>query len=295
MEKYLDEFIDFLSFERRLAGNTLMAYRRDLKKYFQYLKTQKIEDPGKIKQKNITNFMHAQKQEGMAVSSICRNLAAIKMFHRFLVSERVVKEDSSSLIETPKIWKTIPDVLNCQEIEQIIEAAKGSKWKQVRDYAMLELFYASGMRVSELVNLTVDNINLDIGYVRCFGKGHKERIIPVGKKARYAVMKYCTKTRQKLLKNSTTMSLFLNIRGTSISRQSVWKIIKFYAVKAGIKKEIKPHTFRHSFATHLLEHGADLRSVQEMLGHADISTTQIYTYVDKEKLRSVHKEFHPRG
>jgi len=181
------------------------------------------------------------------------------------------------------------------EIEAMIKASKGRGWQAIRDHAMLELFYASGMRVSELVNLKMDNINLDVGYVRCIGKGRKERIIPIGKRAREAVKKYCETSRAKLAKNQMTLFLFLSRLGKKISRQSVWKLIKRYAQKANIKKEIKPHTLRHSFATHLLEHGADLRSVQEMLGHSDISTTQVYTHVDRERLKTVHKEFHPRG
>jgi len=199
------------------------------------------------------------------------------------------------LVETPKLWKRVPDVLTVSEIEAMIKASKGRGWQAIRDHAMLELFYASGMRVSELVNLKMDNINLDVGYVRCIGKGRKERIIPIGKRAREAVKKYCETSRAKLAKNQMTLFLFLSRLGKKISRQSVWKLIKRYAQKANIKKEIKPHTLRHSFATHLLEHGADLRSVQEMLGHSDISTTQVYTHVDRERLKTVHKEFHPRG
>jgi len=295
MKNYIDDFINYLAVERRLADNTLLAYRGDLIKYFQYLERKEIKEIGSVERKQITDFMYYQKQQELSVTSICRELAAIKMFHRFLVVERIVRQDASHLIDTPKVWKKIPDVLTCKEVEALIESSKGRKPQAIRDHAILELFYASGMRVSELVNLNLDSINFDIGYVRCLGKGRKERIIPIGKKARDSVKKYCEGARKNFLKDQPNSTLFLNRFGRKISRQTIWKLIKQYAQKAGIVKEIKPHTLRHSFATHLLEHGADLRSVQEMLGHADIATTQIYTHVDKERLRSIHKQFHPRG
>jgi integrase/recombinase XerD len=186
-------------------------------------------------------------------------------------------------------------VLATVEIESMINTVKGKGWQAQRDKAILELFYASGMRVSELLNLKMDSVNLELGYVRCIGKGNKERIIPIGRRACEAIKKYCQEGRKKLVKDKTTTNLFLSRLGRKISRQSIWKIIKSCAKKAHIKTEIKPHTLRHSFATHLLEHGADLRSVQEMLGHSDISTTQVYTHVDKERLKSIHKQYHPRG
>lgn len=295
MTHYIEEFINYLSVERGLAENTLLAYRRDLKKYCLYLTEKRIENIGQIAYGNITDFMYDQKKKGLSPDSICRNLAAIRMFHRFFVRERIARSDPSNLVETPKLWKKIPDVLTSAEINALIHASRGKGWQRVRDNAILELFYATGMRVSELTNLEKEDINFEIGYVRCIGKGSKERIIPVGKKALAAVVKYCETVRPGLIKGNITRVLFLSRLGKKISRQSVWKIIKFYAKKACIKKEIKPHTLRHSFATHLLEHGADLRSVQEMLGHSDISTTQIYTHVDKERLKSIHKQFHPRG
>ena len=295
MKEFVEEFINFLAVERGLADNTLLAYRRDLMQYSRYLMKKKIEDVNRIERKDITDFMYAQKQKGLSANSICRGLAAIKMFHRFLVRERLSKENPTDLVDTPKTWKRVPEVLSTGEMEMIISASQGKKWQAVRDKAILELFYASGMRVSELVNLKIENINLDVGYVRCIGKGRKERIIPIGKRAREAVQRYCDTARKKLVKGHITSVLFLSRLGKKISRQSIWKIIKHYAKKAKIKKKIKPHAIRHSFATHLLEHGADLRSVQEMLGHSDISTTQIYTHVDRERLKSVHKQFHPRG
>ena len=294
MEKFIEEFINYLAVERGLAQNTLLAYRRDLISYTRYVTDHGVESPDQIKREQVTSYMYDQKQKGISANSIARNLAAIKMFHRFLVRERLAKEDPTTLVDTPKLWKRVPDVLSTIEIEAIIKASAGRRWQEVRDQAILELMYASGMRVSELVNLKVENVNLDVGYVRCIGKGSKERIIPIGKKAKTCLKKYCESARKRLVKNDVTGVLFLSRLGKRISRQSVWKLIKHYAQKARIKKTIKPHTLRHSFATHLLEHGADLRSVQEMLGHSDISTTQIYTHVDKERLRAIHKEFHPR-
>jgi integrase/recombinase XerD len=295
MNNYIEDFIDYLSVERGLSRNTLLAYRRDLNKYFAYLESQGIGQIKQINRNYIANFMYDQKRQELSTNSICRALAAIKTFHKFLVRERLTEEDPTALVDTPKLWKKMPEVLSTQEIEAIIQAARGRRWQAIRDRAILELFYASGMRVSELVNLKIDSINLQLGYVRCIGKGQKERIIPIGRRAQEAVDKYVQEVRGRLAKEALNTTLFLSRLGKKISRQSIWKIIKRYAKEANIKKEIKPHTLRHSFATHLLEHGADLRSVQEMLGHADISTTQIYTHVDKERLKTIHKEFHPRG
>lgn len=295
MKEFIEEFINYLAVERGLANNTLLAYRRDLEQYTAYLKKKGINDVDQVKREHVTNYMYDQKQRELSTTSICRALAAIKMFHRFLLRERLAKENPTNLVETPKLWKKVPEVLTTKEIESMIHATGGRGWQAIRDKAILELFYASGMRVSELSDLKVEHVNFDVGYVRCIGKGQKERIIPIGKRAREAIRKYCESARKKLAKDEFVPILFLSRLGKKISRQSIWKIIKHYASKANIKKQIKPHTLRHSFATHLLEHGADLRSVQEMLGHSDISTTQIYTHVDKERLKSIHKEYHPRG
>ena len=295
MKDFVEEFINYLSVERGLARNTLLAYRRDLQQYFQQLDKQGISSIDQIKKDKVTDYIYWQKKQGLSTSSICRSLAAIKMFHRFLVRESLAKIDPTNLVDTPKLWQRVPEVLSGAEVEAMIHAAEGRKWQNVRDLAILELFYASGMRVSELATIKLESLNLDVGYVRCVGKGQKERIIPIGKRARQAIKRYIDSIRGKLDKNKNSSDLFLSRLGKKMSRQNIWKLIKFYAKKANIKKEIKPHTLRHSFATHLLEHGADLRSVQEMLGHADISTTQIYTHVDRERLKSVHKQFHPRG
>lgn len=295
MKEFIDEFMNYLSVERGLAQNTLLAYRRDLEKYIDYLSQKKINTSRQVNREHVSDFMFDLKKHDMSPSSICRNLAAVKMFHRFLVRENLSREDPTTLVDTPKLWMRIPSVLTQAEIEAMIQAASGKKIQQIRDQAILEIFYASGLRVSELSDLKTTSINDEMGFVRAVGKGSKERIIPLGKKAREAVQKYLLRARPRFLKDQTNDVLFLSRSGKKISRQSLWAVIKFYARKANIKKTIKPHTLRHTFATHLLEHGADLRSVQEMLGHSDISTTQIYTHVDKERLKSVHKQFHPRS
>ncbi len=295
MKEFIDEFMNYLSVERGLARNTLLAYRRDLEKYIDHLSRKGVKTTDTVKREHVSDFMFDLKKHEMSATTICRNLAAVKMFHRFLVRENLAKEDPTTLVDTPKLWKRMPSVLTQAEIEKMISAASGKKPQEVRDQAIMEIFYASGLRVSELSDLKTTSINYDVGFVRAVGKGSKERIIPLGMKAREAIQKYLLKARPKLLKAQTNDVLFLSRLGKKISRQSLWSVIKFYARKANIKKTIKPHTLRHTFATHLLEHGADLRSVQEMLGHADISTTQIYTHVDRERLKSVHKQFHPRS
>jgi len=296
MKESLSELLNYLSVERGLAKNTLMAYARDLSVYLEYLKDKRgLGSFDMIGREHVTDYMQEQKKAGLSAASICRSLAAIRVFHRFLVRENFAKEDPTGLVDTPRKWKRIPDVLTQAEIDAMINAAQGHGWQIERDCAILELFYASGLRVSELISLRVESVNSSMGFVRCIGKGSKERLIPVGKKALDAVERYCSRGRIRMVKKGSSEVLFLSRLGKGMTRQSAWKIIKFYARKAGIKKTIKPHTLRHTFATHLLEHGADLRSVQEMLGHADISTTQIYTHIDRERLRNVHKEFHPRG
>lgn len=296
MQDLIQEFINYLSVERGLAKNTLMAYGRDLRLYTQYLKQRGGGEFDAVKREGISDFLYELKKRGLTTTSICRALTAVKMFHRFLVRENFAKDDPTTLVETPKTWKRVPDVLSQPEVESIIQAAHGNSPQLIRDYAILELFYASGMRVTELADMKLSGLSFDAGYVRCIGKGRKERLIPIGKKSREALQLYCKKVRPKYEgRAAATDILFLSRLGKRMSRQFIWKLIKSYAKKANIHKNIKPHTLRHTFATHLLEHGADLRSVQEMLGHSDISTTQIYTHVDKERLKSVHKEFHPRG
>jgi integrase/recombinase XerD len=294
MKEFIDAFLNYLSVERGLAKNTMLSYRQDLGYYTDFLEAAHVDTLSKITKNDITNFMFQQKDKGLSPNSISRRLAAIRMFHRFLVRERISKVDPSNLIDSPKLWKKIPDTLSLNEVDALLAQPDVRDKQGIRDKAILETFYATGMRVSEVVNLKLADVNLDIGFLRCIGKGNKERVIPLGKKAIHCIIRYLDSSRPMLLKNNQSELLFLNRSGKRISRQSLWKLIKRYSKSARIKKPMKPHTLRHSFATHLLERGADLRSVQEMLGHSDISTTQIYTHINKERLRSVHKMFHPR-
>jgi len=294
MKELIETFLNYLSVERGLSLNTLASYRRDLHAYLDFISRRHVDALSKISRVDITNFMMNQKDKGLSASSIARRLAAIRMFHRFLARERVLKSDPSSLIDSPKLWKKIPDTLSLNEVEALLAQPPIRDRQGIRDKAILETLYATGMRVSEVVNLKKADVNLDIGFLRCVGKGNKERIIPLGKKAAASIKRYGEVSRPHFLKNRDSEFLFLSRLGERLSRQSMWKIIKRYASAARIKKAIKPHMLRHSFATHLLERGADLRSVQEMLGHANISTTQIYTHINKERLKAIHKMYHPR-
>jgi integrase/recombinase XerD len=294
MEELIDAFLNYLSVERGLSQNTLVSYREDLNTYIDFVKSRSINTLSKTTRNEITDFMFYQKDRGLAANSVARSLAAIRMFYRFLVRERILNNDPTSLIDSPRLWKKIPETLSVNEIEALLSQPNIRKTQGIRDKAILETLYATGMRVSEVVNLKRDNVNLEIGFLRCIGKGNKERIIPLGKKAIASVKRFIAVARPALLNKKESEFLFLNRFGKKISRQSLWKIIKRYAKEARIKKPIRPHILRHSFATHLLERGADLRSVQEMLGHSNISTTQIYTHVNKERLKSIHRMFHPR-
>ncbi|MGE5197594.1 MAG: site-specific tyrosine recombinase XerD [Deltaproteobacteria bacterium] len=294
MREFIDVFLNYLSVERGLSPNTIVSYRRDLNFYMDFLDARGFQALSKISRNDITNFMLSRKDKGLAPNSIARSVAAIKSFHRFLVRERILTSDATSLVDSPKLWKKIPETLSLNEVEVLISQPNLKDRQGVRDRAILEVLYATGMRVSEAANLKVDNANLEVGFVRCIGKGNKERVIPLGKKAVDSIRRYLQISRPQLLNKKESEFLFVSRFGKKISRQSLWKILKRYARQARIKKSIRPHTLRHSFATHLLERGADLRSVQEMLGHANISTTQIYTHINKDRLKTIHKTYHPR-
>jgi len=294
MKEFINTFLDYLSVERGLADNTIFSYRDDLNSYLGFIAENHIDTLSKTTKNNITDFMLFQKNKGISANSIARRLAAIKSFYRFLVRERILNIDPTSLIETPKLWKRIPEALSVSEVEVLLNQPDTRDTQGVRDRAILETLYACGLRVSEAVNLRLDNVNLEIGFLRCIGKGNKERVIPLGQKAIQSIKRYLEVSRLKLLGKKESEFLFVSRLGKKISRQSFWKLIKKYAQSAKIKKPIKPHLLRHSFATHLLERGADLRCVQEMLGHANISTTQIYTHINKDRLKAIHRMYHPR-
>jgi integrase/recombinase XerD len=287
-----DQFIHHLRVEKGLSRNTIESYSRDLTRYFDFLEKNSL-DPLRASQINIMDYVSSLAGP-LSIRSIARNLSSLKVFYRFLVSDGKIQTNPARLISNPKLPRRLPGVLSGEEVERLLAAPDASSSRGLRDRAMLELLYASGLRVSELVGLRVANINLEAGWVRTIGKGSKERMVPMGAKAQQCLKEYLACSRPSLLKKRSSSSLFVTSRAKPMSRQAFWKIVKRCSLLAGIKKEISPHSLRHSFASHLLEHGADLRSVQIMLGHADISTTQIYTHVTRERLKQIHEKYHPR-
>ena len=288
------KFIAYLEDEKGLAKNSIDSYRRDILSYIYFLETEQISDWNYSEENMVSKFLFLLKEKGRAPSTISRNLASIRAFYTYLVKEKRIDRDPTAHLESPKVEKRIPHVLSIREIEDLLYAPDLSDVGGIRDKAMLEMLYASGTRVSELLSINVEEVNLSLGFVRCSSKS-RERIIPLGKFAIEHLDNYLMNSRPKFTKCPGESALFLNHHGKRLSRQGFWKIIKKYADKAKISLDITPHTLRHSFAAHLLENGADLRSVQEMLGHADISTTQIYAQVTKSRLREVYIKAHPRA
>jgi len=295
VREVINEFINYLAVERGLAENTILAYRSDLEQFFDHLDEQEIESLKDITKESIISFLSSLKEVGCATSTLSRKLATLKTFFRFLLDEEHLDTDPTFDLESPKVEKTLPYILNIGEIEQLLQQPEADKPLGLRDVAMLELLYATGIRISELIDLDISDVNREEAYLRCLGKGHRERIIPIGHPALQAIELYLAEGRGHLIKNLRETALFVNRFGKRLTRQGAWKNLKRYARKAGIGKGISPHTFRHTFATHMLENGADLRSVQELLGHVDISTTQIYTQVSKEKLKMDYEKYHPRA
>lgn len=297
MQDAVADYLHFLQVERQLSMNTLTSYERDLKVYIKDLvKVQQIASLDKVERIHILSHLQSLKSGGKSSRTLARHISSIRSFHQFLLRERVSNTDPTVHLEMPQMDRTLPKILSIEEVEVLLATPTAMKPQGLRDRAMLELLYATGMRISECISLNMEDLHLTMGFVRCFGKGGKERIIPLGRTALSACEEYLREGRPKLIKpESRTDSIFVNQRGKGLTRQGVWKLMKEYAVKAGIQNEITPHTLRHSFATHLIENGADLRAVQEMLGHADISTTQIYTHVSKTRLKDVYKQFHPRA
>ena len=291
----LEQFSDFINLEQGVSPRTDEAYRRDIGRFAQYCQVKGALAPTDVTAKLVREYVYHLKDLGLAPASIRRNVSAVRSYFKFLVGEGHVVRDPSDRLETPKRWRTLPDVLSVEEVERLLAAPAIEEPMVFRDRAMLELAYGAGLRVSEWITLGMRDVLFDEMLVRVFGKGGKERLVPIGRKAIGAVALYLRELRPRLERGGGKGILFLNARGEPLTRMGAWKILRRHVTTAGLAKRVTPHTLRHSFATHLLENGADLRAVQEMLGHADISTTQIYTHVDREYLRTVHKQFHPRG
>ncbi|MDM5331152.1 site-specific tyrosine recombinase XerD [Neobacillus sp. CF12] len=297
MDNHLKNFMQFLLVEKNMAKNTLLSYERDLKNYLRYLKNvERIETLDHAQRVHIIQFLTFLKEQGKSAKTLARHVASIRAFHQFLLRDQATKQDPSVLIDTPKSERTIPKVLSLEEVEKLLEAPNGQGHFVLRDKAMLEILYGTGIRVSELIQIDVDHVNVMLGFVTVTGKSDKERIIPIGGPAAEALKRYLEHGRPYFLQeNHSDYALFLNHQGRRLTRQGFWKILKKLAKEAGIQSELTPHTLRHSFATHLIENGADLKAVQEMMGHADISTTQIYTQITKTRLKDVYSKFHPRA
>jgi integrase/recombinase XerD len=300
MKRQLDNYLHYLMLERNAAKNTIESYRIDLRRYIDFLERSRVRALQDVKEDHVSGYLGTLHDLGLSPRSVTRASSAIKGFHKFLFSDGVTTGDPSSLVEAPRLSRKLPSVLSHAEVESILQQPTKTHddvrelW--IRDRMILEVLYATGMRVSELVSLSLSQILEDEGVVRVLGKGSKERVVPIGKPALRWVKRYCGTVRPRLTrKGRTTDKLVLNARGGPMTRMSVWTTVRTNAKKAGIRKEVHPHTLRHSFATHLLEGGADLRAVQEMLGHSNIATTQIYTHIDREYLKEVHRTFHPRG
>ncbi len=291
----LSRFLDFVVLERGLAANTADGYGRDLARYLMLLTDRGIEDPKEVSSEDVSALLRSLGDVGLEASSVARNLTAIRMFHRFLVAEGLADEDPTEHLKPPKLGRKLPRVLNVEEVERLTLEPDVSTPLGLRDKAMLEMLYGAGLRVSELTGLERTHLLFELDVLRVVGKGSRERVVPIGREAKTSVTRYLKEGRPQLERAGSGQSVFLNQRGGRITRMGVWKLLRQHARSAGIEKDVSPHILRHTFATHLLEGGADLRAVQEMLGHADISTTQIYTHVDREYLKEVHRTFHPRA
>jgi len=291
----IDEFMNFLAVEKGASPNTIEAYSRDLLRYADFLRSRGIQTVGEANPDDVVSYLGRIQKDGLNPSSVNRGLAAIRVFYKYLLREGRVDQNPVANIELAKVWMRLPDTLSQEEMSRLLMQPGSDTPTGIRDTAMLELMYATGTRVSELISLTTNSINWQVGYLVAMGKGEKERVIPVGQSAYDCLYTYVHETRSVFLRKESTDVLFLSRLGEGFTRQGFWKMVKKYALKAGLAKKVHPHTFRHSFATHLLEGGADLRSVQIMLGHADISTTQIYTHITRDRLKQIHKKYHPRG
>ena len=291
----VDQYINYLIIEKGLSENTIESYSRDISRYVEYLKQKRVKQISDVDTPLILTYLISLRDGGLKAKSTARHLVTLRGFYRYLVQEKIIKLDPARLIDLPKSGLKLPDVLSVSEIKLLLGTPDTQTPLGLRNAAMIELLYAAGLRVSELVNLRLLDINTEAGFVRVIGKGSKERIVPIGNYAKNIICHYVKTARSLLLKNGVSHYMFVARAGKPMTRQGFWKLLKQYALQAGIAKKITPHSFRHSFASHLLEGGADLRAVQVMLGHTDISTTQIYTHVAREHLKQMHQKYHPRG
>ena len=289
------DYLHYLKVERGLSENTIASYGIDLKLFLEYLRENEIPSFKQVNKEVIVNYMQSEKNNNKANSSILRSVSSLRKFFQYLAQEKIIEKDPMLLIDTPKKKQHLPQVLTKEEVEKLLHSPNTGQVLGLRDRAMLELMYATGLRISEIINLKLEDLHLTMGTLQTLGKGHKERIVPVGDEAIKWVNRYLEEARPKLLKQKRSNYLFLNFHGNNLTRQGVWKNLKAEVRKVGIQKNITPHTLRHSFATHILENGADLRIVQELLGHADISTTQIYTHLSNKQLADIYNRAHPRA
>ncbi len=294
MEQSIVDFTEYLRNEKKSSENTVLSYARDLKGFCRFMKESGVLDPAKVNRTNVMAYVYELQKQQKAGTTVSRNIASIRSFFQFLQRKGLVTENPAADLELPKVEKKIPEILSLDKVELLLEQPSGEEDKEIRDKAMLELLYATGIRVTELISLRVEDINLPLEYIRC-GSDAKSRIIPIGAQAKVSLRRYLDKVREHMVLRPDEEVLFVNCNGKPMTRQGFWKIIKAYAKKAGIEEDITPHMLRHSFAAHLIENGADLRSVQEMLGHSDISTTQIYTKLTNQKLKNVYAKTHPRA
>jgi integrase/recombinase XerD len=295
MQATLQSFLDYNRIEKGLSSNTLQSYRRDILKLIQYLQKKKISGFERVKKETLLAFLTDSKSRGLTATSLNRLLSSLRMLFRYLQFEKIVEIDPTLFIESAKTWSRLPKILTLEEVDKLLEPGEPDNSLSVRNLAMIELLYATGLRVSELISLKLTAVSLNEGIIRTLGKGSKERLIPIGEMAAEKLKSYITYTRPVILKKRLSEFLFVNYSGKGMTRQAFWHILRKKAAGAGIKVTFSPHTLRHSFATHLLERGADLRSVQALLGHSNISTTQIYTHITRERLKKVHQQYHPRG
>ncbi len=295
MKAAAESFLSCLRMERGLAANTLLAYGRDLASFISWAHAMGRRRPGAVRRTDVQDYLRELRLRGLSPRSIARALATLRVFFRFLRQEGITREDPTAEIEGPRVERGLPKALPAAEVERLLHALDHATPVGLRDVAMIEVLYATGMRVSELVSLRIEDLHLDLGYVLCRGKGSRERVVPIGSQARIRVSEYLAGARAEILAGRSSSSLFVQRRGSALTRQGFWKNLRRYAVQAGVKGRLSPHVLRHSFATHLLDNGADLRALQKMLGHADISTTQIYTQVNRERLRRIYRAHHPRA